>query len=277
MRIDPAALEARYDDLAAAPPPSFEQGLPGATAEVLAAHVLILDAVNFGSGWFPTLAKRTGADGRPLSGARTVAAALTDRARAHGPWSPAQLSALRTEEVADVLGQPRDHELMSLYAQALRSLGTFLGPREPLELVDSARGSAVTLAEALAGGMAMFADPGFYKRAQITPSDLALSGAARFGDLDELTIFADNLVPHVLRCDGVLVYDDDLAAHVDAGRLLGPGRAEREIRACAVHVCEQLARRLELTPRELDARLWWRGQGAAYKARPRHRCRCVAY
>ena len=44
------------------------------------------------------------------------------------------------------------------------------------------------------------------------PSDLALAGIVRFRDLDRLTIFADNLVPHVLRCDGVLVYDPRLAA-----------------------------------------------------------------
>ena len=76
------------------------------------------------------------------------------------------------------------------------------------------------LAEKLAGGMSMFADHGFYKRAQITGSDLELAGVASFGDIDRLTIFADNLVPHVLRCDGVLVYDERLAAHIDAGRRL---------------------------------------------------------
>ena len=66
--------------------------------------------------------------------------------------------------------------------------------------------------------MAMYDDRGFYKRAQIVPSDLASAGVARFKDLDRLTIFADNLVPHVLRCDGVLRYDERLAAHIDAGR-----------------------------------------------------------
>ena len=55
--------------------------------------------------------------------------------------------------------------------------------------------------------MPFFADPGFYKRAQIVPNDLAVAGVADFRDLDRLTIFADNLVPHVLRVDGVLRYD----------------------------------------------------------------------
>ena len=97
--------------------------LEGSPADV-AMYVLALDAVNFGSGWFPTLVKRPG-----CSGYFTVARAIADRFRSDGAWSAAQLRAMRTEEVAGTLGQRRDHELMSLYAQALRSLGTFLGER----------------------------------------------------------------------------------------------------------------------------------------------------
>jgi len=184
---------------------------------------------------------------------------------------------MRADEVADTLGQPHDHELMALFAQALRALGTFLGERTPLDLVRSARGSAEQFANSLAGGMAMYADRGFYKRAQIAASDLALAKVATFSDLQRLTIFADNLVPHVLRTDGVLVYDAPLANHIDAGRGLRSGPQEREIRACAVHACATLARKLRISERELDATLWTRGQGERYKSLPRHRCRCVFY
>jgi hypothetical protein len=245
--------------------------LEGTPADV-ATYLLTLDAINFGSGWFPTLRKRAG-----CSGYFTIAWALADRFRAEGPWTNPQLRAMRADELADVLGQPRDHELMALYAQALRSLGAFLGERGALDLVADAGGSAQRLAQALAGGMAMFADRGFYKRAQIVPADLALAGVATFADLDTLTIFADNLVPHVLRCDGVLVYDDRLAAHIDAQRPLRPGAQEQEIRACAVHACELLAQRVGIPPRTLDHWLWNRGQAPEIKARPRHRCRCVYY
>jgi hypothetical protein len=123
----------------------------------------------------------------------------------------------------------------------------------------------------------MYADRGFYKRAQIVPSDLALAGVARFGDLDRLTIFADNLVPHVLRLDGVLRYDPRLAAHIDAERLLRPGPQEREIRAAAVHAATLLAPRLGISEQELDHLLWNRGGAPEYKAVPRHRCRTVWY
>jgi hypothetical protein len=77
--------------------------------------------------------------------------------------------------------------------------------------------------------------------------------------------------------DGVLGYDPELAAHIDAERLLPQGQAEREIRACAVHACEQLAERTGIPPRELDMRFWNLGQATDYKAVPRHRTRSVYY
>jgi hypothetical protein len=270
VTIDVDALGA----VAPGPPPAMDPQhhyLEG-PAEAVAHHLLVVDAVNFGSGWFPTLAKRGGA-----SGYVTVAWALADRYRTAGPWTNAELRALRTEEVAGVLGQRADHELMALYAQALRSLGTFLGDRGALDVVAGADGSAERLAEQLADGMALFADRGFYKRAQIVPADLALAGVAQFSDLERLTIFADNVVPHVLRRDGVLRYDARLAAHIDAGRMLRPGPQEREIRACAVHACELIAARLGVPAHTLDNWLWNRGQAPEYKAHPRHRCRTVYY
>jgi hypothetical protein len=255
----------------------YLEGEPGEVAD----YLLALDAINFGSGWFPTLRKRID-HGHPVSGYFTVAWGLADHVRAHvggDGWvlNASWLRAVDTREIAEILDQPPDHELMSLYAQALRELGRLLGDRRALDLVAECDRSAERLAEALARGMAMFADHGFCKRAQIVPRDLALAGVAEFDDLDRLTIFADNLVPHVLRCDGVLVYDESLAARVDAGEILPAGGPEREIRACAVHACELISRRTGVPERLLDAWLWNRGQTPKYKARPRHRCRTVFY
>jgi putative queuosine salvage protein len=238
----------------------------------VAAYLMTLDAINFGSGWFPTLRKRPG-----CTGYFTVAWSLADRFREDGPWSAAELRALDAGTVAAVLGQGPGHELMALYAEALRDLGRFLGQRAPLEVVDAAGGSAERLAESLARGMPFFDDVGFWKRAQITANDLALAGVEEFGDLDRLTIFADNMVPHVLRVEGVLRYGEHLTALIDAGELLPPGDEEREIRACAVHACELIAKRLDVPPRVLDTWLWNRGQEPRYKAVPRHRTRTVYY
>jgi hypothetical protein len=166
---------------------------------------------------------------------------------------------------------------MALSAQALRDLGGFLAGRTASDLVAAAGGSCERLAEALARGMPFFADTGFYKRAQIAASDLALAGVAEFDDLDRLTVFADNVLPHVLRVDGVLVYEPGLAARIDGEELLPPGEPEREIRGCAVHACELIAGELGVAPRDLDVMLWNRGRDRRYKAVPRHRTRTVFY
>jgi hypothetical protein len=264
----------RVDAVGDVPPPELDpvrHYLEG-SADDVAGYVLTLDAINFGSGWFPTLRKRPG-----CSGYFTVAWSLADRWRGHGPWSAAELRNLDGTAIADVLGQDRGHELMDLYAQALRDLGRFLGDRTALAAISEAGGSAERLAETLAAEMPFFDDRGFWKRAQIVPNDLALAGVAEFRDLDRLTIFADNLVPHVLRMDGVLRYDERLAAHIDAEELLPPGEQEREIRACAVHACELIAQRTGTAPRVIDMWLWNRGQAPRYKAIPRHRTRTVFY
>jgi hypothetical protein len=270
VRIELGAL----DSIEPGPPPALdpERHYLDGPPEDVAAYLLTLDAINFGSGWFPTLNKRPG-----CSGYYTVAWALADQFRGNGPWSADQLRRLDAEAVALVLDQEPRHELMELYARALNDLGRFLEGRSPLATVEAAGGSAERLATTLAHAMPFFDDTGFWKRAQITANDLALAGVAEFEDLDRLTIFADNLVPHVLRVDGVLVYDDDLAAHIDGERLLPPGPEEREIRACAVHACELIAQRLDVPPRTLDVWLWNRGQEPRYKARPRHRTRSVYY
>ena len=264
----------RLDSIEPGPPAELDperhylEGPP----EDVAAYLLTLDAINFGSGWFPTLDKRPGS-----SGYYTVAWALADRFREHGPYSGDELRRMTQAEIAATLGQRADHELMDLYAQALRQLGGFLGDRSATDVIAAADGSAERLAAQLAAGMPFFDDRGFYKRAQITANDLTLAGLATFDDIDRLTIFADNLVPHVLRCDGVLRYHPDLAAHIDAEKLLSPGEQETEIRACAVHACELIAARMGVPPRTLDVWLWNRGQSPRYKARPRHRTRSVYY
>jgi hypothetical protein len=270
VRIDPS----RIGDVQPGPEPTLDPDrhyLDGPSGAV-ATYLLCLTAINFGSGWFPTLNKRAG-----MSGYFTVASSLADHFRAHGAWSNEQLRELTTAEVADILGQRRDHELMALYSQALRQLGTFLNHRTALELVERANGSADALARTVAGGMSMWHDTGFYKRAQILASDFHLAGLASFADLDRATIFADNLVPHVLRCDGVLVYADELAEVIDSEQTLRDAAMEREIRAAAVHACTIIAERLAVPERTLDGWLWNRGQLPAYKARPRHRARNVFY
>jgi len=119
----------------------------------------------------------------------------------------------------------------------------------------------------------------FLKRAQIAAADLDRAGVASFEDLDRLTIFADNLVPHVLRLDGILSFDSALVKRIDRGELIEHGSPEEvEIRACALHAVELIvAEHPETCAADVDQLLWLRGQDQRYKRVPRHRSRCTAY
>ena len=113
MRIVEPAIEHYARTLPPQAPPAPD--IEGASLEERAAFSLTLNAINFGSGWFPTLRKASG-----LSGFRTIEAGL----RARGPWTAAEL-----ERDRDAARSPRrsartpTHELMALFARALRELG----------------------------------------------------------------------------------------------------------------------------------------------------------
>ncbi len=261
------------------------------------AFILVLDAINFGSGYFPHIRKRPG-----HSGYFTVAAGLNDWFQAEGAPNAERLAKLTQGDCARIFGQdlgsPQAGELMGLFAKALNDLGALLLARfegDPVQLVERAEHKAGKLA-AILRIMPFFDDVEiwqgrkvpFMKRAQLTAADLGLAFDhdrwGKFDDLDQLTIFADNLVPHVLRVDGVLGYDADLAARIDRGDPLEVGSLEEiEIRAAALHAVELLKQHLHaaghahITSMALDYLLWNRGQDTRYKSIPRHRARGVFY
>jgi hypothetical protein len=260
------------------------------------AFFLTLDAINFGSGYFPRLRKRPG-----ISGYFTVASSLNDYYRAHGLLTADELARIGAGDCAAIFGQDIGnapaYELMGLFARALNDLGRYvldLFDGSFLGLVEAAECSARRLVSVLVE-MPLFDDVAdyqglrvpLYKRAQLTAADLSLAfdgrGPGCFNDLDRLTIFADNLVPHVLRVDGVLRYEDALLARINRGELIPSGSIQEvEIRACALHAVELLVDTLrgaghEVTAMQLDYILWNRGQGRKYKSRPRHRTRTVYY
>jgi hypothetical protein len=280
VRVVHGAIAEYASTLPARSPPAPDLA-PGASDEERAAFSLQLNAVNFGSGWFPTLRKPAG-----LSGFRTVEAGLKTR----GPWTAEALTRVDAAEAAATFGgQDPGHELMALFAAALRELGEHVLAWHGgafLALARSGDGSAVALAERLAqlptwrDVSAFDGEPvPFFKRAQLAAADLHLQGIAPARDVAALTLFADNLVPHVLRIDGVLDFDARLVARIDAGDLIEHGAPEEvEIRACAVHAVELLvAAHRGTTATALDNTLWHRGGAPRYKARPRHRARTTAY
>jgi hypothetical protein len=241
--------------------------------ETRAAFSLQLNAINFGSGWFPTLNKPGG-----LSGFRTIEAGLKRR----GPWTSAELRTLRRETIAATFGQDPAHELMGHFERHLNELG---------ERIDSFAAFAraknvIELAEELASWPTWYDRSPYhgdviplFKRAQIAAADLALQGLTDPTGLDTLPLFADNLVPHVLRIDGVLAFEPELVERIDRGTLLEHDSPEEvEIRACALHAVELLVRAHgATTATAVDNVLWHRGAAPRYKAHPRHRARTTAY
>jgi hypothetical protein len=301
VTIDDERLEAYARSLEPELASGLGPGSPPATgggaehgAERLAAEILTLDAINFGSGYHDVVDKEPG-----CSGATTMATRWRRRLTPTWP-SATELEALDPADCATIFGQDPDHgdqaELMGLFATALNDLGSFVADGfggSFLAVVAAAQGSARRLTSSLLA-MPLYRDryPGppevhFYKRAQITAADLARAFAhqppARFDDLDQLTAFADNLVPHVLRVDGVLGYDPELAATIDGGHRLEAGSvAEIEIRAAGVEAVERLTARLSDSGRpvramDVDLALWTRGGLPRYKAVPRHRARGPYY
>jgi len=260
--------------------------------EETVAFLLTLDAVNFGSGYFPEL--------RPFmerTGYFAVAAALRHRYLEEGPLGADELAALQPQDCARIFGQRPDGsagELMASFAASLNELGALLLERfggSFAALLDAAGGSAERLVELLAE-LPSFHDVSSYKglevpilkRAQISAADLSLAlGEGSFGDLERLTVFADCTVPHVLRLDGVLRYSEALAGRIDAEEPIAAGSGEEvEIRAVALHACELLLAELRRRGRrvlamQLDYFLWNRGQEPRYAALPSHLTRTIYY
>jgi hypothetical protein len=225
---------------------------------------------------------------RGKSGNVTLSTLLQERFDVDGPLTAEDLVRMTADDCARVFGQhlhPPVDELMGLFAHSWNDLGRFVLDRfggSFVALVEAAEGSAVQLVELLQE-MPMYRDVSTYrgrtvhflKRAQITASDIGT-----FADADRLTLFADNLIPHVLRVEGVLVLDDVLVDDIDAQRLLDPGgQAEVELRAAAVQAVELIVGQLGggVTARQLDGLLWRRGQEARFKAVPRPRIRTFFY
>lgn len=107
----------------------------------------------------------------------------------------------------------------------------------------------------------------FYKRAQIFVADLWNAfkgkGFGVFYDISSITIFADYIVPAVLRELGILKYSLLLSSSVDCNGEIGSGTEEEvEIRACSIYAVEKMRELLkskygkEVLSLELDLWLW---------------------
>jgi hypothetical protein len=246
---------------------------------------IVLDAINFGSGYFPFLKKVAG-----KTGYFTVTSLLKEEFERQNIFSCSFLQSISAQDCIRIFKQDPDNRrilpLMGNFAKAMRELGDFVGQNFSgnfLKLLSSADNQAAKLVDILVQ-MPYYQDVAFlgdfkvyfYKRAQITVSDLNIAlqneGHGYFSDLDELTIFADNLVPHVLWIDGLLNYSDELTQTIQNGQPIGANSiTEIELRASAVHTVELMVAAAacqgkSLTAQQFDYLLWNRGQNAKYRA-----------
>jgi hypothetical protein len=294
VAIDHTAIEPYAQTLAPHIGPlahTAEHHLLGRGDDTLAFFV-ILDTINFGSGYFPHL-KKDGA-----SGYFTVAKRLRQHCEAHGIPPPTVLRRWIAQDCARIfrqdLADPDAQELMQLFALALNALGAWVSHEQGGDYLGFLR-RANSAAEAVAALLAMpfFRDAAMYrdrevpflKRAQILVHDLAIAAPAHpllaFPDFAGMTIFADNIVPFVLHADGLLRYDAGLTRRVRDGEPIASGAPEEiEMRACAVHAAELLRAAMDgnITAREIDQALWTRGQEIRGRvvSRP-HLTRCTFY
>jgi len=260
-------------------------------------YFLTLEAINFGSGYFPHL--KNSVEG---SGYFTVAKAWKTYFEKNAPITAVDLTQLTTQDCLTIFGQSKANEaiveLMGFFATALNQVGFFLIKKfegKVRLMFESVHHSAEGLVNLLIQ-IPCFQDFATYgdlrvpilKRPQIAVADISLAfgnrGLGYFKDLNQLTIFADNMVPHVLRCDGILRYEASLANIIDNQELVEAGsEMEIEIRACAIHTVELLREKFkamgyDFTPVDLDYLLWNRGQADFYETTyPIHLTRTIFY
>jgi hypothetical protein len=261
----------------------------GRSEEETAAYIMALDTLNFGSGYEPGLV----AEGWTLINDSlyfTISTRLKERFE-NRVMMAEEMAGFTVADMAALLALPSGRygqEFAALCAKGLNDLGAWILQKGAFAAAveDSAEKMVATLLV-----LPQFRDAhdyrnrsvAFHKRAQIAASDLDLAfrrhGRVLFHDIGNLTLFADNAVPHVLRVDGILEYTPDLAVRIDNGEEISSGSEEEiEIRACAAHAAELVAEAAGVTVRDVDHILWHRSEEERrYRLSRPHRTRSVFY
>lgn len=262
--IKPVEQEAVFDD---------EHHFTG-SLEDITAYVLVLDTINFGSGYEPYL-KSEGWEFIDHSIYFSISTRVKSYFDENGAPSPQKLSCIKLQDVADMLQIDTNYtygfDFCRIATLALREFGTelvnFYGG-DYMRFVAQASGYAANMVSNLSH-LKYFNDVHdysdmqipFYKRAQITAADLHLAykkqGQELFSDIANLTMFADNSVPSILHHMDILEYSPTLTEKVRTGKHLKSGSEEEiEIRAVAGHAVELISGATGLSAMDIDHALW---------------------
>lgn len=308
VEVVPARIEEYLESLREEPLPlprwDDETILPGFGTEV-AEYMLLINAINFSywedpgrRPWGATLRGRWWPDALGLYGCFSRAVGRDPR------WLRGDFLAGLTRERFDEAFQgsaplPMAAERHRILVEVGEGLHQRWGDRF-VHLLEEARGDAVRAVELLVTTLPPFSDVrelrghslAFHKRAQLAIAMIAGRFQRRgWGDLerlDQLTVFADYMLPRVLRGVGVLRYREDLARAVDTETRIPEGDPEEvEIRLATLVATERIVAGIRvghpgLPPRpdvdavRLDHHLWRQGFARPGLA-PFHRTRTTSY
>ncbi|CAL9056003.1 uncharacterized protein LOC135676749 [Musa acuminata AAA Group] len=165
---------------------------------------------------------------------------------------------------------------------------------EAANLVKASKNSAASLISIITSNFPGFRDHSLYKghqvflykRAQIFVADLwgafKGEGYGKFNDISSITIFADYIIPAVLRQLGILKYSSALSDSIDSKIEVCAGSEEEvEIRACSIYAVEKMRELIkskfkkQVLSIEMDLWLW--SYGVRNSALPHHRTLSIYY
>jgi putative queuosine salvage protein len=307
VTLDADAAERLAGRWATQPWPAYESDFAAMHfndgTERTANWMLLVDALNF-CFWGEPGESRWSVEwrGQTWDGYNALAAACT-RAMDEGiPLADAAfLADLTAEQLAEILRPASGCPSIPLFAERLANaceVGRVLGERydgQMSHVIEAVNFDAVALALRLARDFSSFADVAEWneqpvpllKRAQIYVADIHTAfGGNNWGALrgiERLTAFADYKLPQMLRREGVLVYEPELAELIASYTLIPPGAdAEVEIRAATVWSVELLRQALaragsRQTASAIDYRIWLESQSALSDGIPYHRTRTIFY
>ncbi|HEY1387942.1 MAG TPA: queuosine salvage family protein [Ktedonobacterales bacterium] len=307
VTLDVEAAEQLAARWAAQPWPAYESDFAAMHfndgTERTANWMLLVDALNF-CFWGEPGEPRWSVEwrGQTWDGYYALAAACTRAMEEGTPLADAAfLADLTAEQLAAVLRPAPGCPPIPLFDERLanaREVGRVLGERyggQMAHVIEAASYDAVTLALRLARDFSSFADMAEWneqpvpllKRAQICVADMHTAfggnGWGALRGIERLTAFADYKLPQMLRREGALVYEPELAELIESYTLIPPGAdAEVEIRAATVWAVELLRQALaragiQQTASAIDYRIWLESQSAPPDGVPYHRTRTIYY
>lgn len=237
--------------------------------------------------------------GRSLDGAYGLMGAFTRALEDGLPMlDGAFLAGMTERQLREIMRGEGDLILFAERVEILREVGRGLVENYGgsfRALLDSARGSAASLARLLVERFPSFNDAcsrggreiRFYKRAQLAPAMIYQrfggTGPGAFRDIDDLTVFADYKLPQALRKAGILRYGRGLAGKVDSCELIPPCSPEEiEIRACTIQACELIKAEYarmgqKMNSVTLDAFLWLMAHEKKADDKPYHLTETICY